>query len=235
MAEMKKISIIIPTLNEAINLPLLIADLNLYPYEFELIIIDCGSSDLTKLIAQIGGAKIIKTKKANRGYQLYKGALNAEGEWFLFLHSDSRMNKKWPEKIQTLITNKSTKEYCWFFDFKINKKGIIWSLMEILIAIRSHVFHRPYGDQGLLINKELYFQVGGHKKIHIMEDLDLIIRLSKKTKIKGIGIELTTSSRKYISSNIISNSIKNAFLRYRWRQGESIKELAEEYYSKKIN
>ena len=56
MARSQKIpalSIIIPTLNEAIHLPLLIADLNAWPYDFKLTIVDGGSIDLTISIAQI--------------------------------------------------------------------------------------------------------------------------------------------------------------------------------------
>ena len=50
MARSQKIpalSIIIPTLNEADHLPLLLADLNEWPYDFELIIVDGGSMDLS--------------------------------------------------------------------------------------------------------------------------------------------------------------------------------------------
>ena len=53
------LSIIIPTINEAKRLPLLLADINYYPHQFELIVSDFQSSDLTELIAKIGGAQII--------------------------------------------------------------------------------------------------------------------------------------------------------------------------------
>ena len=74
LAPPTKLSIIIPTINEGDFLPLLIADLNLYPYEFELIIIDGGSTDLTKFIATLGCAKIINLIESNRGKQLHNGA-----------------------------------------------------------------------------------------------------------------------------------------------------------------
>ncbi len=57
------LSIIIPTLNEAIHLPLLIADLNAWPYNFELILVDGGSTDLTVSIAQIQGVDVIKSRR----------------------------------------------------------------------------------------------------------------------------------------------------------------------------
>ena len=56
MAKLQKLpnlSVIIPTLNEASHLPLLLSDLNKWPYDFEIIIVDAGSIDLTVSIAQI--------------------------------------------------------------------------------------------------------------------------------------------------------------------------------------
>ena len=50
---MSKISIIIPTINEANNLPLLLSDLSSIQKEGEIIIVDCGSEDKTIDIANI--------------------------------------------------------------------------------------------------------------------------------------------------------------------------------------
>ena len=61
MARLQKfptLSIIIPTLNEANHIPLLLADLNAWPYDYELTIVDGGSTDLTTSIAQIQAVSI---------------------------------------------------------------------------------------------------------------------------------------------------------------------------------
>ena len=50
---MLKISIIIPTINEAKNLPLLLSDLSIIQKEAEIIIVDSGSEDKTIDIANI--------------------------------------------------------------------------------------------------------------------------------------------------------------------------------------
>ena len=67
---MYKISIIIPTINEANNLPLLLSDLSIINKKGEIIIVDCGSQDKTIDVANIYGAKIFKSKERNRGLQL---------------------------------------------------------------------------------------------------------------------------------------------------------------------
>ena len=57
-----KISIIIPTINEANNLPLLLSDLSIIQKVGEIIIVDCGSKDKTIDVANIYGAKVYKSK-----------------------------------------------------------------------------------------------------------------------------------------------------------------------------
>ncbi len=227
------LSIIIPTINEAKKLPLLLADINLYPHQFELIISDYKSSDLTKMIASIGGAKVIHNESKGRGHQLFKGAKEASGEWLLFLHADSRLETYWGWKVAEIINKESNNVYGWFFDFKIEKKGFTWFLLELAVFIRSYFFQAPYGDQGLLISKDLYLRIGGYKQIPIMEDIDINIRLNQATNLKRIGSAITTSSRKYFKSNIIKNAIKNSNLINSWKKGEDPISLMQKYYSNK--
>ena len=80
-----KISIIIPTINEADNLPLLLSDLSITKKEGEILIVDCGSKDRTIDVANIYGTKLYKSKEKNRGLQLNIGAEYSKGEWLLFL------------------------------------------------------------------------------------------------------------------------------------------------------
>ena len=186
MARLQKLptlSIIIPTLNEATHLPLLLADLNEWPYGYELIIVDGGSTDLTTSIAKIQGLDVINSPKRNRGYQLKTGASKAKGDWLLFLHADSRLGTDWANNILKIINTKTSKNFAWYFDFKIKKDNLEFRFLEIAVSLRSHFLQRPYGDQGLLIHKDLYYNSGGYSSFKIMEDIDLITRITKKTKV----------------------------------------------------
>ncbi len=234
MARSQKIptlSIVIPTLNEALHLPLLLSDLNVWPNDFELIIVDGGSIDLTISIAHIQGLDVIKSPKKNRGYQLKTGASNARGDWLLFLHADSRLRIGWVRSLSQIIQNKKSKNFAWFFDFKIKKDNLEYRFLEIAVALRSLFLQHPYGDQGLLIHKDLYYKAGGYSSIKIMEDIDLITRITKKTKLKRIRESIYTDDRKWTNSNIIKRAIKNYKLRKKWRQGYDIDNLSKEYNS----
>ena len=234
MARSQKIptlSIVIPTLNEALHLPLLLSDLNVWPNDFELIIVDGGSIDLTISIAQIQGVDVIKSPKKNRGYQLKTGASNARGDWLLFLHADSRLRIGWVRSLSQIIQNKKSKNFAWYFDFKIKKDNLEYRFLEIAVALRSLFLQHPYGDQGLLIHKDLYYKTGGYSSLKIMEDIDLITRITKKTKLKRIRESIYTDDKKWTNSNIIKRAIKNYKLRKKWRQGYDIDNLSKEYNS----
>ncbi len=225
------LSVVIPTLNEAKNLPILLADLNRSNQEIEIIVIDSGSKDLTVFTGQVGGAKVIKVKKQNRGYQLNYGASIAQGSWLLFIHADSRLNNGWREAIEKVINEPKSKSTAWFFNFKVKSKSLEFRILELAVFLRSHLLKRPYGDQGLLIERNLYNKVGGYKSIPIMEDLDFSIRLAINSTIKSIKFPLFTSARKWENKCVLFRALTNMHLRNRWKSGESPFELVKEYYS----
>ena len=226
---MPKISIIIPTYNESQHLPLLLSDLSIDNQGIEIIIVDCNSEDKTTDIAYIYRTNIYKSKKKNRGLQLNIGAKKAKGEWFFFLHADSRLSQGWFKKVNAVIKDDEISTY--FFKFKINNKKIIYRFLEIVVNLRSFIFKKPYGDQGLIIQRATYFKNKGYKKIPLMEDLDFIKRLDNRKSLRLLDFPIYTSSRKWDKTNIFLQSLKNWQLRRRWLKGESIKSIYTDYYN----
>ncbi len=227
---MCKISIIIPTINEANNLPLLLSDLSIFNKKGEILIIDSGSEDKTTDIARIYGAKVYKSKERNRGLQLDIGAKNSKGEWLMFLHADSRLTNNWFTKIKSVLER--DKNFIYYFKFKINDKKIIYRVLEILVNFRSKHFKQPYGDQGLIIHRSIYDKNNGFREIPIMEDLDFFRRLNNKKDLKQLSLPIFTSSRKWERTNIFLQALKNWNFRRRWLKGESTKSIYSDYYKK---
>ncbi len=225
----KRLSVIIPSLNEAKQLPLLLADLHLWNEKIDLIIVDCGSKDKTCLLATLSGARVLHLSEANRGEQLRHGASRAHGDWLFFLHADSRLPENWFFILAELI-NSSNEGIAWFFEFKVLSKDLSFRLLEFFVWLRSHFKKMPYGDQGLLISRKLYEEIGGYSSIHLMEDIDLIERVNRKAKLKSLGLPLYTNARRWAKKNMIMQTIRNAHLRSLWRNGVSTKELSQRYY-----
>ncbi len=227
---LSKISIIIPTINEANNLPLLLSDLSIIQEEGEILIVDCGSEDKTIDVANIYGAKVYKSQERNRGLQLDIGAKNSKGEWLIFLHADTRLTHDWFTKIKSVF--KGDKNFIYYFKFKISNKKIIYRVLEILVNFRSKYFKQPYGDQGLIIHKSIYLKNNGFRNIPLMEDLDFFMRLNSKKDLKQLNIPIFTSPRKWERTNIFLQAIKNWNFRRRWLNGESLKSIYSDYYKK---
>ena len=225
---MSKISIIIPTIDEANNLPLLLSDLSNIQEEREILIIDCGSKDKTADIASIYGAKVYHSLERNRGLQLDIGAKNAKGEWLIFLHADTRLTQNWFTKIKSVI--EGDKNFIYYFKFKVNDKKIIYRFLEILVNFRSKLFKQPYGDQGLIIHRSIYLKNNGFRKLPIMEDLDFFRRLNNKKDLKQLNLPILTSSRKWEKTNIFLQALRNWNFRRRWLKGESTKSIYSDYY-----
>ncbi len=225
---MSKFSIIIPTINESNNLPLLLSDLANIHKEGEIIIVDCGSEDRTIDIANIYGAKVYKSKERNRGFQLDMGAKKSKGEWLIFLHADTRLTNNWFTKVKLVLNG--DKNFIYHFKFKINEKKIIYRVLEILVNFRSKFFKQPYGDQGLIIHRSIYIKNEGFRKIPLMEDVDFLRRLKNKKYLKQLNLPIFTSSRKWEKTNIFFQAFKNWKYRRRWLKGDSTKTIYSEYY-----
>ena len=224
------ISVIIPTINEASNLPLLLSDLSAINLDGEIIIVDGGSEDKTVDIAKIYGAKVYKSKERNRGLQLDIGAQNSKGDWLMFLHADTRLTNDWFAKIKLVL--KGDKKFIYYFKFKVNHKKKIYRILEIFVEIRSKYFKKPYGDQGLIIHRSNYLKNNGFKKIPLMEDVDFLKRLNNKNNLKQLNLPIFTSSRKWEGTNIFHQAFKNWRFRKRWLKGESIESIFSDYYKK---
>ena len=222
-----RISIIIPTLNESNNLPLLLSDLSEINNISEILIIDSTSTDKTKDIALINGTKFYKLNKNNRGLQLNYGAEKAKGEWLLFIHADSRLKFNWSIKVMEI--SKRDSNFIYYFKFKVNNKLFTYRFLEFFVNLRCFLFKTPYGDQGLLISKENFKTYGGYKRIPLMEDFDFINRINKRN-LKSLRIPIFTSSRKWDEVNFVWQSLKNWHLRKLMRKDYSINRIYKKYY-----
>ena len=227
---MPKFSIIVPTINEANNLPLLLSDLSTNHKEGEIIIVDCGSEDKTTDIANIYGAKVFKSQERNRGLQLDIGAKNSKGDWLIFLHADTRLTHNWFKKINLVL--QGDKKNIYYLKFKINHKKIIYRILEIFVNFRSKFFKQPYGDQGLIIHRTIYFKNNGFRKIPLMEDIDFLRRLNNKKYLQQLNLPIFISARKWERTNIFLQALKNWKFRRRWLKGESTKSIYSDYYKK---
>lgn len=191
------ISVIIPTLNEAANLPPLLRALRQQrETDFEIIVADGGSKDITTRIAQKHGCKVVTTT-SGRGQQLSAGIEIALGEILLFLHADSvfpAMGLKAINRHLQQNPNLIGGNFHLTFDGKDDFS--IW-LNSFYANIRKRGFY--YGDSGIFIRSEICKKIGGIKPISLMEDYSLVRRMEKYGQTCCVSEPgLITSSRRFI-------------------------------------
>ncbi len=238
-ADTPTLSVVIPCLNEAERLPLLLADLQRWPLSIAITVVDGGSTDHCQRISALAGGHFITEHPAGRGRQLAAGAQHTlqqtESDWLLFLHADSRLPSDWGSRVLRRIEHPDAQQFAWFFDLRIHPSTPARRLLEGVIALRSRCGQRPYGDQGLLLHRSLYARSGGYQPLPLMEDLDLVQKLSQLTRLRALGLAITTDGRRWQRGGVLRRGLENARLRQRWRRGESPARLAAEYYGKSLS
>jgi hypothetical protein len=66
----------------------------------------------------------------------------------------------------------------------------------------------PYGDQGLLIPKRLYDEIGGFKPLPLMEDVDIVHRLGRSRTLI-LRTQAVTSAIRYKRDGYIRRAARN--------------------------
>lgn len=186
---MKGVSVIIPALNEEGYIKRSIESVKkLNP--LEVIVVDGGSTDRTREIAEREGAIVIESPRG-RGTQMNRGASIARGDVLLFLHADS-LNLEELD-IKNCLGNRYAGG---FFKLKFNDSSISIRLVEIFANLRSRLFSLPYGDQAIFIKKEVFERIGGFKDYPFLEDLELVRRLRRFGRLKPLPHKVIVSARR---------------------------------------
>ena len=226
MSAHPSLALVIPTLNAAQTLLSTIESHK--PLELsELIIVDGGSKDDTVAIAQHADARVIHSP-AGRGNQLAMGAKNTTTDWILFQHADTQLTELSCRNIRKYITDPSHVWCAGYCRFSIMDKGVMASILERYVAIRCRLFSLPYGDQGLLITRSLYEDIGGYKDIPLMEDVDIVERLGRK-RLTCLDAEAMTSAERFRRAGYLVRGIRNLICLVLYRCGVAPERIAKLY------
>jgi rSAM/selenodomain-associated transferase 2 len=201
------VSVVIPTLDDAAELPATLAALGGARLIGEIIVADGGSADDTVGVAHAAGARTLVAARG-RGTQLAAGATAASGDWLLFLHADCRLAPGWQQVVETFIMAPGAVGRAGYFAFALDDWSPAARRLEHIVAWRCRAFALPYGDQGLLIARALYDRVGGFRAMPLMEDVDLVRRLGRR-RLAPLGAPLYASARRYRRDGYVGRMLRN--------------------------
>jgi rSAM/selenodomain-associated transferase 2 len=199
------LTVIIPALNEAEHLPVLLADLQQQrDLRVEIIIGDGGSSDATAAITEAFGARLVRARRG-RGVQMNAAAAEATGKYLLCMHADSRLEdpyllRRALEALQ--LAELEDTRVAGHFRLRFFRSGkrnaLSYRYLEEKTALNRA--NTTNGDQGLLLSRRFFLHLGGFdERLPFLEDQ----RIAEQIRTQGRWItlpgHLTTSARRFES------------------------------------
>lgn len=174
---MMRLSVVVPTLDEADEIEATLAPLQpLRTAGHEIIVVDGGSSDATFVLAAPLADRAFAAPRG-RAAQMNAGANAATGDLLLFLHADSRLE---PEAVRVLLARMQQSGRRWGrFDVTITGRFAALRVVEATMNLRSRLTGIATGDQGIFAERALFASVGGYPDLPLMEDIELSRRLKR--------------------------------------------------------
>jgi rSAM/selenodomain-associated transferase 2 len=229
---MASISVVIPTLDEALVLEgtLDAARAQLREGD-EVWVVDAGSRDATREIAA-RRARLLASP-GPRGRQLNEGAAHSRGEILLFLHADCRLPPGALDRVRAALADPGAAGGCFpvvFPPAEIARSPLLlW--VQGGINLRTCLLRQGTGDQGIFTRRATFFEVGGFPAWPLMEDLDLCRRLKRAGRFRILDLPLQTSARRWLRDGVIRTQLKMWGFRAAFALGIPPHALARRYAS----
>lgn len=230
------ISVVIPALNEAAELPETLRHIRLVPEVKEVIIADGGSWDDTVKLAEAAGCVVVNSAPG-RGRQLRAGAERATGEVVLLLHADTSVP---PEAGRALLACLSRPGVVAGGFYKVFRDPPSWLVRGSRFKCwwRLLVARRVMADQGIFLRRTALDRIGGVPDVPLMEEFELCRRLRPLGRLALADATVITSARKFRKLGVLRTYLLmwRVTLGYyrgvpleelrRWYEGEGVKRNA---------
>lgn len=226
LARTQKISIIVPIYNEEKTIDLLQDNVKPLLNSAEIIFVDGGSTDNT--LSLIGPEFTLISSDKGRANQMNEGAKKSSGDVLLFLHADSRLPQNPLEEIREVMTRHKAGA----FGIEFDSNSPLMKICQFLSNLRLSRGNIAFGDQGIFIDRKLFFDLGMFPKIPLMEDYQLSLSLGERgIKIGMCKNRIRTSARRYPKNPLGKLLLMGKMyrLRKKYRAGVPIEEIAAEY------
>lgn len=208
-----RLSVVIPTLNEATQIAGAIAALRrhcVYPPP-DLVVIDSGSVDDTVSIARDCGARVsVDRGLGSRAAACNAGAARTRGDALLFLHADSRVPQGYDEVIRKTLSGSRVAGGA--FEFALAGPELRLRLVEIVNRVRYRTRGRFYGDQGIFVRRSVLEAVGGYPEVPILEDARLCARARRIGPMRLVRDVMPTSPRRFYDRGILTTLVTDSLI-----------------------
>lgn len=226
LARISRISIIIPVYNESRTIEKMQKQLFPLLGKCEILFVDGGSTDDT--VEKISpGFTVIRSEKG-RAWQMNEGARRSSGDILFFLHCDSELPDHPLERIRKVMRDHSAG--C--FGIAFHSKNFFMFTCRVISNHRIKDRKVMFGDQGIFVDRDLFFEAGMFPEIPVMEDYQFSLTLKKMgVKLGMTDKRIYTSDRRFPKGTIPKLKLmwKMNRLRKMYRDGMDIRKIAGMY------
>lgn len=199
-----KLSVIIPTLNEAEFVATAIDSARRMAggAPVEIIVADCGSADRTVAIARSCEVLVEKGPMlTSRARACNAGAAAATGDTLLFLHADSRPPPGYDMLIAKALADPANVGGA--FEFALDGPERRLRLVEWINRLRYRLRRRYFGDQGIFVRRPVFERLGGFPDESILEDAHFCATLLRSGGMPLVEGRMPTSPRRFYNGGIL--------------------------------
>jgi rSAM/selenodomain-associated transferase 2 len=237
---MSRVSIVIPTLNEAGNLVRTLRQLSLLdPPAGEVLVVDGGSEDETVALAECvfqtfaktTEARVITSVRRGRSVQMNQGAEAATGDILCFLHADTSVPDDLVAVIDRTLEDK-TVACGGFISLMAGSATTRWgvSLHNYLktyyapLIFRPHLFFKGlrllFGDQVIFCRRADFWKVDGFDSaMPILEEADLCLKLVQLGRICQVNRIVQSSDRRVARWGSLKATAIYLYIGFLWGLG----------------
>jgi len=190
-----RLGIVIPALDEADHLAVLLPEVLTRVPGADLVVVDGGSRDATReIVARMPAARLLEAPRG-RARQMNAGARAVGGEALLFLHADTRLPDGAGAAIARALADPEV--VGGRFDVTFDSRRPLFRVIAWCMNQRSRLSGISTGDQAIFVRRAVFEAMGGFANIPLMEDVEFTRRLKRRGVLAPLDLRVTTSARKW--------------------------------------
>ncbi len=194
------ISIIIPALDEAGTIGATLASVRDARESHEVIVVDGGSRDATVRLAEVAGARVIRSPRPQRAAQMNLGAEAARGGVLLFLHADTRLAPGALDAIAAAL--RDPRVVGGAFARRYDSPSLLLRATCWLARVRNRFWGWHLGDQAMFARAKMFRRLGGFAELDRFEDLDFSRRLGRRGRLVTLRPAVVSSARRFARGSL---------------------------------